>query len=204
MRRRIFRNLKKLILASQSPRRKELLEQLGIAFSVNPAKLKEPPPEGVSPERYALKLANLKAKEVLSRLQEECFVLAADTIVVCEGKILGKPKDYLHAKEMLELLSGRAHEVYTAYALFGPQGQRENIVKTEVYFKKLAEKEILAYLNTEEPWDKAGAYAIQGMASYMVERVAGSVTNVIGLPLKEVVEDLLALKVITFYENDRE
>ncbi|OAG26957.1 Maf family protein [Thermodesulfatator autotrophicus] len=199
MRRGIFRNLKPLVLASQSPRRKELLASLGITFVVEPARIKEPPPEGEEPKDYALKLARLKAQEVASRVKES-IVLAADTIVVCQNKILGKPRNKKDALYMLDLLSGNKHEVFTAYVIQDGKDFIENTVRTEVFFKNLRPEEIEAYLATDEPWDKAGAYAIQGLASYMVKCINGSVTNVIGLPLTEVVEDLLKLKVITYEE----
>ncbi|AEH44249.1 maf protein [Thermodesulfatator indicus DSM 15286] len=198
MRRRIFRNLKPLTLASQSPRRKELLANLGLVFSVEPAKINEPPPESETPKHYALKLARLKANEVASQVKEG-VVLAADTIVVYQDEILGKPQNEEDAFRMLELLSGNKHEVFTAYIIQEKSAiLAENVVKTEVFFKKLTQEEIKAYLATDEPWDKAGAYAIQGLASYMVKCINGSVTNVIGLPLTEVIEDLLRLKVITY------
>ena len=187
-----------MILASQSPRRQELLAKLGVVFKVFPAAIEEPPPApGTSPAEYAQSLARLKAAWVAERHPQE-VVLAADTIVVAQGKILGKPKDAAEAYQMLSLLSGAEHEVITAYALLGGGECTSRFVKTTVLFKALTPLEIQAYLATGEPFDKAGAYAIQGIASYMVKEIRGSVTNVIGLPLFEVVEDLLEWKIIAF------
>ncbi len=184
-----------MVLASQSPRRRELLASLGLSFEVVPARIEEPAPSGERPEAYVLALARAKAREVAARVGKEKVVLAADTVVYCAGEILGKPGGPEEARRMLRLLSGRAHQVFTAYVIRAGE-ETGRVVETRVYFKGLSPAEIEAYLATAEPWDKAGAYAIQGMASYMVKRVEGSVTNVIGLPLSEVVEDLLKLEVI--------
>jgi len=188
--------LSPLVLASKSPRRRELLARLGIEFEVLPSEAQEPSPAGESPPNYVSNLAQAKAEEVFSKVRKP--TLAADTVVVCEGEILGKPKDFDDALRMLRLLSARFHRVLTAYVILTEGERRAGVVETKVCFKPLAEEEIKAYLATDEPWDKAGAYAIQGIASYMVERVEGSVTNVIGLPLTEVVADLLALKIVTW------
>ena len=189
------------MLASRSPRRRELLKALGISFEVLPAQGEERPYQGEGPARYALELACAKAREVAS-LAPGKVVLAADTIVVSAEEILGKPKDEAEAKRMLSLLSGREHEVLTAYVILDGAEERRRVVSTRVLFKELCAEEVEAYLATGEPWDKAGAYAIQGIASYMVKEVHGSVTNVIGLPLAEVTEDLLKLGVITWERPD--
>ncbi len=194
---RLFRALRPLVLASKSPRREELLAKLGLSFEIHPAGIEEPPPSGEPPAAYTLSLARLKAKAVASHFPEKA-ILAADTVVVCEGKILGKPRHRAEAQEMLRLLSGNHHEVITAYVILFQGEERARAVRTEVFFKELAPEEIEAYLETGEPFDKAGAYAIQGIASYMVREVKGSVTGVIGLPLAEVIEDLLNLGIITF------
>ena len=189
------------MLASRSPRRQELLKTLGVSFEVLPASGEERPYQGEGPSRYALDLAQAKAKEVAS-LAPGKVVLAADTIVVSAGEILGKPKDKAEARKMLKLLSGREHEVLTAYVILDAEKEQGRVVSTRVLFKELGAEEIEAYLATREPWDKAGAYAIQGIASYMVKEVHGSVTNVIGLPLAEVTEDLLKLGVIAWESPD--
>jgi septum formation protein len=175
-----------------------LLGALGLKFEVFPAGIEEPSPSpDVDPAEYALSLASLKAEAIARGLSQKA-VLAADTIVVVEGQILGKPGDLREARKMLETLSGRWHEVITAYAILWGNERRLRTVGTKVLFKELVPEEIEAYLLTGEPSDKAGAYAIQGLASYMVRRIEGSVTNVIGLPLTEVIEDLLSLKIITW------
>ncbi len=193
----IFRNLKPLVLASKSPRRKELLARLGVNFEVSPARGEEPKPLNEEPSHYTLRLARAKAEEVFQKNPGKA-ILAADTIVVCKKEILGKPKDFSDAFRMLNLLSGKMHQVFTAYVILDGQRVRERVVETRVHFKHLQEEEIKAYLATDEPWDKAGAYAIQGIASYMVKHIEGSVTNVVGLPLTELIEDLLFLQIITW------
>lgn len=190
------------MLASQSPRRRELLAGLGLCFEVIPAALEEPPPGETPPEEYVKTLALAKARKVAGRASGEA-ILAADTVVVLEGEILGKPKDFDEARQMLSALSGRTHQVFTGYTILSQrdESQRDEIiraVRTEVVMKPLSPEEIEAYLATGEPMDKAGAYAIQGLASYMVQEVRGSVTNVIGLPLTEVVTDLLKLRLIAW------
>jgi len=198
---RIFRNLRPLVLASRSPRRRELLARLGLSFEIHPAGVKESPPSpGEAPADYALSLARLKAQTVVLRFPKRA-VLAADTIVVEGGKILGKPRGRSEAYEMLQRLSGGWHEVITAYSIMVDSREQNRVVRTQVLFKELAPEEIEAYLDTGEPFDKAGAYAIQGLASYMVKEVKGSVTGVIGLPLAEVVEDLLNLGIIALGEE---
>ncbi len=194
-----FQNLAPLVLASSSPRRQEMLARLGISFETFPSEVSEAQRPLESPENYVCRLALKKAQKVAS-LRPRAFVLAADTTVVIGEKILGKPESLQEAREMLSMLSGREHQVLTAYAILGPQGQsRGGLSITSVVFKKLLPEEIEAYLRTPEPWDKAGAYAIQGLASYMIRRVKGSVSNVVGLPLTEVIEDLLSLGVITYH-----
>lgn len=185
------------MLASQSPRRRELLAGLGLCFEVIPASLEEPPPGKTPPEEYVKTLALAKAREVADRASRGA-ILAADTVVVLEGEILGKPKNFDEARRMLSALSGRTHQVFTGYTILSERGEIIRAVRTEVVMKPLSPEEIEAYLATGEPMDKAGAYAIQGLASYMVQEVRGSVTNVIGLPLTEVVTDLLKLRLITW------
>jgi septum formation protein len=185
-----------LILASASPRRQELLASAGVAFEIIPSDTDEGTREGESPEEYVTRLAREKAAEVAEKHPHR-WVLAADTIVVVDGSILGKPKDPPEAREMLERLSGREHRVITGYcilhSLLGKA--REGRVATRVRFKSISSKEIQWYLETGEPFDKAGAYAVQGRAAFMVREISGSYTNVVGLPLCEVVEALLELGV---------
>lgn len=182
-----------LILASASPRRRELLAQAGVAFSVIPSNANEEVLDGEAPAEYALRVAAAKAQDIASKHPGH-WVLGADTIVVIDSLILGKPKDAADGHRMLRLLSGRVHQVMTAFVLIAANGQeyQRQIVATTVTFKALSDAQIQEYLATGEPSDKAGAYAVQGMGAALVERVEGSYTNVVGLPVDEVVVALRA------------
>jgi septum formation protein len=184
----------RLILASASPRRQEILSSAGIEFEIFPTEVDESVAGRESPEKHVLRLARMKAVEGTKR-KEEQWVLAADTIVVIDGKILGKPRDLRDAAKMLRLLSGRDHRVITGYCILrgSSRKSREGAVVTRVRFKALSPEEIRWYLDTGEPFDKAGAYAIQGKAAFMIKEIHGSYTNVVGLPLTEVVEALIEL-----------
>lgn len=179
-----------LTLASASPRRRELLASLGVAFEVAPADLDERVLPGERPEAYVRRLAAEKARAVQAR-RPGGSVLGADTEVVLDGRILGKPRDHEEARAMLRALAGRAHEVWTGVALATDEGIRVEAVRTDVWFRALDDDEIAEYVATGEPMDKAGAYGIQGGAARFVERVEGSYTNVVGLPL-EVVGAMIA------------
>ncbi len=180
-----------LILASASPRRQELLRSADISFEIIPSDVDEEWGEGETPEDYVVRLARLKAVKVGEKHKTR-FVLAADTVVVIDGRILGKPRDRREAEGMLEMLSDREHRVITGYCLLQTYSgkSRQGRVVSRVRFKKLSPDEVRWYLDTGEPFDKAGAYAIQGKAAFMVKEVQGSYTNVVGLPLCEVVEAL--------------
>jgi septum formation protein len=180
-----------LILASASPRRRELLEQAGVAFSVIPSNADEQVLTAEAPEDYALRVAKAKAQDVANKHPAH-WVLGADTIVVVDDLILGKPKDTADGQRMLRLLSGRRHQVMTAFVLTAANGQeyKRQIVTTTVIFKSLTDEQIQEYLATGEPFDKAGAYAVQGIGAALVEKVEGSYTNVVGLPIDEVLEAL--------------
>ena len=180
-----------IILASASPRRSELLESAGVCFRVVPGDIPEEPFPGEEPVDHVLRLAEEKAREV-AKTTEGRFFIGADTIVLCDGEIMGKPKDAADAERMLKKLSGIPHEVVTGFAVFDRErrGAIREAVRTKVYFKQLRDEEIHAYIATGCPFDKAGAYAIQGGAAHMVQRIEGSYTNVVGLPLCEVVEAL--------------
>ncbi len=181
----------RIVLASASPRRLELLASTGIAFEVFAGDVDEVVLAGEEPADHVVRLAREKAFYVAARVEGRFFV-GADTIVVCDGEIMGKPRDAADAERMLKNLSGVAHEVITGFAVF--DRQRDDAVSaavtTRVLFKSLRDEEIRDYIATGCPFDKAGAYAIQGGAAYMVERIEGSYTNVVGLPLCEVVETL--------------
>ncbi len=186
-----------LLLASQSPRRAELLRSAGLVFrQVAPDVPEDHAPE--APAAHVRFLARKKAEAVASRPEAEgSMVLAADTVVVLGERILGKPGDRREAEEMLSALSGRWHEVYTGFVLLRPDGQRlVRTVATRVHFRDLRKEEILAYLDTREWVDKAGAYGIQAAAAGFVDRISGSYTNVVGLPLAEVLEALWELDLL--------
>ncbi len=173
----------RLILASASPRREELLHQLGVPFAVVPSDLPEEVPPG-PPEESVRALALAKARAVAGRVGTG-VVLGADTVVVLSGTVLGKPRDTEEARRMLRALRGRSHAVVTGVALVEAPARREisEAVVTRVRMGQYGEEEIEAYLGTGEPYDKAGAYAIQGAGGRLVARVEGCYTNVIGLPL---------------------
>jgi septum formation protein len=176
----------KLILASASPRRKDLLQQLGVEFICRPAHIDETPGEGESPSRYVERLAREKAGAVFRSLgNADAVVLAADTTVVVDDQVLGKPRDIDDGMAMLARLSGRNHRVLTGICLCHRQGVECEVVATEVHFVVLTEQHRRAYLATDEPWDKAGAYGIQGLGGAFISDIVGSYSNVVGLPLYE-------------------
>jgi septum formation protein len=172
-----------LILASGSPRRRDLLSQLGLTFTVSAADIDETPHAAEAAKAYVLRLAREKARAVATR-HPAAWVLAADTTVALESELLGKPRDAEEARAMLGRLSGRTHAVYTGVALAG-RHEEALVVRTGVTFRALSPGEIAWYAGTGEPLDKAGAYAVQGKGGFLVASVEGSPTNVIGLPLGE-------------------
>ncbi|MFO7649009.1 Maf family protein [Halomonas campaniensis] len=172
-----------LCLASASPRRRDLLATIGVAVEVRPVDIDETPRPGEQAEAYVLRLAREKA--LAGARLSALPVLGSDTAVVCDGEILGKPEGPEHAATLLRALSGRAHEVLTAVAVTGPSGMLDACVATRVEMREIADHEIAAYWATGEPIDKAGGYAIQGLAAVFVERIAGSHSAVVGLPLYE-------------------
>lgn len=175
-----------LILASASPRRQELLQQIGCDFRVFVSHAEELSESGVSPEKMATENARRKAEDVASRDTTGLPVLGADTVVAVDATILGKPKDEEDAARMLRLLSGRRHFVYTGVALVYHGATYTSVVQTTVWMDKMSDEEISAYIATGEPMDKAGAYAVQGIAAKFIPKIEGSFSNVVGLPLHEV------------------
>ena len=174
----------KLILASQSPRRRELLGLMGFSdFIVRPARGEERADPGLAPDRLVETLSRQKAREVAAGAGPDDVIVAADTVVAADGRILGKPRDEADARAMLTLLSGRTHAVYTGFTV--RRGGREvtGHETTEVVFRPLTGEEIDAYVATGEPMDKAGAYGIQGRGCVLVERICGDYFNVMGLPV---------------------
>lgn len=188
----------KLVLASGSPRRKEMLERMGLTLIVAPADIDETQHDGEDPLTYAKRLAATKASTVAAQ-QKGAAVLGADTIVTCyDGGpiVMGKPADAEEARVMITRLSGRAHQVVTAYHLIHDGKERGRAVETEVVLRAFSPAEIAGYVGSKEWQGKAGGYAIQGLAGAFVRAVSGSYTNVVGLPLCEVLEDLAALGVL--------
>jgi septum formation protein len=175
----------RLILASASPRRVELLRAAGVAFDAMPVEVDERPHPGEPPERYVARLADAKASAVRCRVSGS-LVLAADTAVVVDGQMLGKPENEEDAARMLRILSGRAHLVLTGLALQDTARALSHVESTLVHFLPLSESEVAWYVSTGEPCGKAGAYAVQGLASRFVTRIEGSYSNVVGLPIAAV------------------
>jgi septum formation protein len=195
--------LPQLILASQSPRRRYLLERAGLSFSVIPSSVDEDSIQLADPADYVKTLAKAKANDVAERYPDS-WVIGADTIVTIDQEILGKPISPIEARAMLAKLSGQSHFVYTGYAIISKNKAVCvcDAINTTVAFKDLSDEEIDWYIQTGEPFDKAGAYAIQGMGTFLVRRINGSYTNVVGLPVCEVIETLLKLGVITRHREN--
>ncbi|MGZ3613999.1 MAG: Maf family protein [Thermodesulfobacteriota bacterium] len=189
----------RLILASKSPRRSELLRQVGLEFEVVPTGVKEDFVQGESPQEHVIRLAQAKARDVASKYPEH-WVIAADTIVCINGSILGKPNNRQEALEMLRCLSGQEHWVLTGFAVCHlAKGEvDQEAVQTTVKVKSLTPAEMEWYVKTGEPFDKAGGYGIQGIGSFMIESIQGSYTNVVGLPLCELIQMLKRLGAIAF------
>jgi len=184
--------MRRLVLASASPRRRELLAQAGFSFEVHPAHIPEDPLPGEDPIAYVVRLAREKAEAVFAQLSAEQLspenaaapqVLGADTTVTLDNQILGKPEDATDAARMLRMLSGRTHRVITGVAVVTSSGAQVAAEVTAVQFLTLSDEEIAAYIATGEPMDKAGAYAIQGRAARWIPRIQGCYFNVVGLPI---------------------
>ena len=189
-----------LILASASPRRKELLEKMGLKFSIQPSEITEVG-YGGSPEKIPSLIVIQKMKAAKARLamNQEGYILAADTIVALEQEVFGKPENADHARMMLTQLSGKTHQVYTCFRIEGLGGDHiEKTIRTDVKMRTITSEMLAWYIATNEPFDKAGSYAIQGFGSVLVESIQGSYTNVVGLPVSEVIDALLELKVISY------
>ena len=185
----------KLILASTSPRRAEILRAAGFPFTVISSAVDETPFSRESPHDHVQRLADAKAEIVVGRAVGPAIILAADTVVSIEGRIIGKPRTSEDARQMLEQLSGRSHTVLTGVSLVRlPDAERRAFVEsTTVQFVRLSPDEIYDYISTDEPHDKAGAYAIQGRASRYVSRIEGCYFNVVGLPISRVTQCLVEL-----------
>jgi septum formation protein len=193
-----------LILASTSPRRRYLLKQAGLSFAVIPGDFDESSIPPTEPSHFVRKLAEAKARNVAARYPQS-WVIGADTVVLIDNTILGKPASKMKARTMLKHLSGKTHRVLTGYAICCIAKERffSETVQTDVCFKELTDKEIEWYIHTEEPFDKAGAYAIQGLGTFIVKSINGSYTNVVGLPVCEVISFLIQEGVLGFKNGNR-
>jgi septum formation protein len=185
----------KLILASASPRRAEILRDAGMTFTVMSSAVDETPIPGESPNEYVHRLACAKVALVAARSVGPAIVVGADTVVVLDGQIIGKPRSAEDARRTLQLLSGRTHSVVTGVMLIRlPDAERRGFVETtQVQFSAISPEEISRYLATDEPYDKAGAYAIQGRAGRYISRIEGCYFNVVGMPLARLWQELTAL-----------
>ncbi|WP_075982453.1 Maf family protein [Bacillus massilinigeriensis] len=179
-----------LILASASPRRKELLENLHIPFQVSSSDVDESYDPQLSPQEVVMELASRKAKSVAEKNQE-AYIIGSDTVVVIDEEILGKPKDKDEAFTMLKRLSGNTHSVYTGVAIASSKKVIQFYEKTDVVFWELTDDEINTYIDTNEPFDKAGAYGIQGFGSLLVKGIVGDYFTVVGLPISRTVRELV-------------
>mgnify|MGYP006422809997 FL=1 len=177
-------NDSKIVLASQSPRRVELLKEISTQFEVVPSSIEEVLDPGLRPEANAQNLARAKAESIAPNFPD-CWVIGADTLVTLDHQIFGKPEDEEDAKQILKKISGREHLVVTGICVVGPKKTLTKAVISQVKIKPLTDQEIEDYIATGEPMDKAGAYAIQGKGSFMVRSFSGSKNNIIGLPLDE-------------------
>lgn len=184
-----------LILASASPRRRELLSQIGVAYMVSPSHYEEQAPKKKDPAKFVMAQAVGKARDVAAQYPGQ-WVLGADTVVALGEDILGKPKHEKDAIRMLHELSGHKHSVFTGIALVRDKKTYTKVVETKVWFRKLKDAEIERYIATQEPFDKAGSYGIQGKAACFVDKINGSYSNVVGLPLSQVYTLLQKAKVI--------
>ena len=183
--------MRKIILASASPRRKELLEKIGLKFEVEPSNYAEDMHSRLNPDELARAISLGKARAVASK-HKNAIVIAADTFIVFRGKIMGKPNTEAEARKMLMALRGKSHSVITGFTILDTEENKvlTKSVETVIHIKKLTPEEIDGYVKSKEPLDKAGAYAIQGLGSVIVERIEGDYFNVMGLPLSALAESL--------------
>ena len=195
---------KKIILASGSPRRKQILEQVGLKFTIEVSDYEEKPISGVKPYEFVETLSLEKAKAV-AKNHNDAIIIAADTIVFLNNQILGKPKTKEDARGMLKKLSGNTHSVFTGFTIIDTVNKRTitNHVETKIRFKNLSEEEILAYIETKEPMDKAGSYGVQDRGALFVEHIEGDYSSVMGLPILKIFEILkeFGIDILKTYEK---
>ena len=192
--------MQRLILASSSSRRHSLLKKLGVDYSVAVPSIDETPNSGESPEGYVLRIAQSKVRAVSIGETLNTIILAADTAISYLGNIIGKPENNEDAKKILHMLAGKEHEVLTGLYCKTEKADFKRVIKSKVKLKMLSDEEINTYCATQEPYDKAGAYAVQGDAARFIEYVSGSYSNVVGLPLLELVKLLNQAKLTLSYE----
>jgi septum formation protein len=185
-----------IILASASPRREQLLKQIGLVFRIIPSEAAEDRIEATLPEQYVQKCALAKAIMIRQQVNPSDIVIGADTVVVLDGIIYGKPCDAADARRMLASLAGRTHSVWSGLAVVSANGQVTRAVETKVTLSELSSQQIERYVDSGEPMDKAGAYAIQGLGAMFVERVNGCYYNVVGLPLQTLTQILATLGIV--------
>ncbi len=184
--------MQNLILASSSPRRKELLENLRLTFTISSSEVDESFDPALSPEDVVMDLAERKA-QVIFKENPDSYVIGSDTIVVADGQVLGKPVDNAEARGMLKKLSGNKHEVFTGVSILSPNGTARFYERTEVWFWELTDEEIDSYVQSGEPLDKAGAYGIQQLGSMLVKKINGDYFAVVGLPVSSTYRELKRL-----------
>jgi len=187
--------MKKIILASKSPRRREILSMAGLEFSVIPSDCDEGINES-SPGELVSKLSALKANDIASRIKEDCYIIGSDTIVYFDGVVMGKPKNKEEAFRMLKILNGQTHSVYTGVTVIDRvSGQTETFFeKTDVTFWNVSDPEIIQYVNSGDPMDKAGGYGIQGIGTFLVQKINGDYFTVVGLPISHLLRVLKELE----------
>jgi septum formation protein len=180
-----------IILASSSPRRRELLSALGMPFEVIAPDIDETLMDGEKPVEFCIRASYDKA-HAIAQHHTEAIVLGADTVVVVDNTVLGKPENKTEAAKFLTMLQGRSHDVFTGYSIIEKSKEKSisKVIHSKVYFRDMTAEEISWYISTGEPMDKAGAYGLQGIGALFVDKIEGSYTNVIGLPLSDVYEDL--------------
>ena len=189
----------KIILASKSPRRKEILETMGVEFEIDVADVDEGVDESLSPLEAVCEISKRKAEAVSQRHTGEKIIISADTVVVIDGRIIGKPKDKEDAFAILKGLSGKTHEVYTGFTIFGNGKSKTDYEVTKVHFKELCDDDIKRYIETGEPMDKAGAYGIQQKGNLFVEYIHGDYYNVVGFPISKIcvtIKELFGINIL--------
>lgn len=189
----------KIILASKSPRRKEILEVMGVDFEIDVADVDESVSDELLPVEAVCEISKRKAKKIAERHADDEIVISADTVVVIDGRIIGKPKDKQDAFNILKSLSGRTHEVYTGFTVCGKGVSKTDFEVTKVHFKNLCDEDIKRYIETGEPMDKAGAYGIQQKGNLFVEYIHGDYYNVVGFPISKIcvtIKELFGINIL--------